>query len=171
MRRLAAGAVLLALAACDRPAATPAAKPAEAAKPAFPAIEASEWAVGMGRNSVELAHFVGGDQAHPDLRLVCAEGDGFLAVLPNFTPVASEERLNIGSGGQVQTLVATKARAGAGVQATGPIADDLLAVFDGGGPISINHGYQNAGPFPAPPEAARRIFTDTCRKLRSQGSV
>lgn len=165
MRLLTAGAVLLTLSACDRPAP----KPAEAAKPALPAIETSEWAVGMGRNSVELAHFPKGDPKRADLRLVCAQGDGFLAVVPGFKPVASEERLNIGSGDQVHTLVATAGKVG--VQATGPIEDALLAVFDSGGPISINHGFQNAGPFPAPPESARRIFTETCRKLRTQGSV
>lgn len=169
MRLLTAGALLLALAGCDRPAPKPAVKPAEAAKPKLPAIKASEWAVGMGRNSVELAHFPKGDQEHADLRLVCAQGDGFLAVVPGFKPVASEERLNIGSGDQVFTLVATAAKAG--VQATAPIEDALLAVFDSGGPININHGFQNAGPFAAPPEGARRIFTETCRKLRSQGSI
>lgn len=159
-RVLAAVAVLLALAACDRPAAK---------APALPPITESPWAIGMGRNSVELVHGVEGNPKAADLRLVCALGDGFLVVVPGFKPVASEERLTIGSGEHAQALVA--APAGTGVQATGPIDDDLLAVFDNGGPISINHGAQNAGPFTAPPEATRRIFADTCRKLRSKGAV
>lgn len=160
----AVGAVLV-LAACERPAAKPSAAPVAA--PVAPA----EWALGMGRTSVEMAHLPpGGDHKTADLRLVCAEGAGFQVSVPGFTPVASEERLTIGSGDHAFALVATAAGT-TGVQATGPIADDLLAVFDSGGPISINHGDQNIGPIPAPPDAARRIFTETCRKLRKEAAV
>ena len=162
---LSAVGAVLALAACDRPAAKPVEAPAAAA-PVAPA----EWALGMGRTSVELAHLpAGGDHKTADLRLVCAAGAGFQVSVPGFTPVASEERLTIGSGDHAFALAATAATTG--VQATGPIADDLLAVFDSGGPISINHGDQNIGPISAPPDAARRIFTETCRKLRKEAAV
>lgn len=155
----------LGLAACERPAETP--TPAAPAKPAA-ARPATEWAFGMGKNSVEMVHFVGGDSNHPDLRLVCAVGQGFLILLPDLKQVDSEERLTLGAGPIAHGLVATPAERG--VQATGGVDDELLAVFESAEPIGVNHGYQNAGPF-EPPAALRRAFADSCRKLRSRGEV
>lgn len=51
----------LGLAACEQRAAE-APKPAAAPTP-------SEWAFGMGKNSVEMVHFIDGDTKNPDLRL------------------------------------------------------------------------------------------------------
>ena len=163
---VAAGA--LALAGCKpEPAAESASAPA--ALPAA-APKAGEWAFGMGRNSVEMVHLPTGDPARPDLRMVCALGDGFLILMPEFKPVASEERLTVGADGEAETLVAVAA-ARRGVQATGPIAEPLLKIIEGGAPLGVNHGSQNAGPFDPPPPAMRRAFTDTCRKLSTQGQI
>ena len=101
-------------------------------------------------------------------RLVCAVGQGFLVLLPGLQQVGSEERLTLGAGAVAHGLVATAAETG--VQATGPIDDELLAVFESAEPIGVNHGYQNAGPF-EPPAALRRAFADSCRKLRARGEV
>lgn len=160
----------LGLVACSPPAEQPAPAPAPAPieTPVAPKPVASEWAFGSGENSVEIVHMIGGDPTQPDLRMVCATGQGFLIVLPKLTQVDSEERLTIGAGSIAHGLVATAAAQG--VQATGPIDEELLSVFDSGEAIGVNHGYQNAGPF-EPPPALRRAFADSCRKLRSRGQV
>jgi len=111
---------------------------------------------------------VDGDPAKPDLRMVCASGQGFLILLPGLKPVDSEERLTLGAGAIAHGFVATAATGG--VQARGPIDEALLSVFESDAPIGINHGYQNAGPF-TPPAALRRAFADICRKLQARGSV
>lgn len=153
-------AAALALAACDRAPDAPA--PKAAAKPS------NEWAFGLGKNSAEIVHLVGGDAGRPDLRMVCAVGQGFLIALPELRPVASEDRLTIGAGAIAHGFAATPAAKG--VQATGPIHQELLAVFDSAEPIGVNHGSQNAGPF-TPPPALRRTFADSCRKLRAIGEI
>lgn len=160
----------LGVVACSPPAGEPAPRPAPELAPVPPAPQkaATEWAYGTGKNSVEIVHLVGGDPARPDLRMVCASGSGFLIILPGLAQVASEERLTIGAGSIAHGFVATAAPEG--VQATGPIDDELLSVFESAEPIGVNHGFQNAGPF-TPPAALRRAFADTCRTLRTRGSV
>ncbi len=160
----------LGVAACSPPAPAPAPKPAPepAPVPAAPQKAASEWAFGTGRNSVEIVHLIGGDSARADLRMVCSAGQGFLILLPGLQQVASEERLTLGAGAIAHGFVATAATRG--VQATGPIDDELLSVFESAEPIGVNHGYQNAGPF-TPPAALRRAFAEQCRQLRARGSV
>lgn len=161
MRILLPVALLLALAAC-KPAEAPPAAP-KAAGPA-----ASDWVFGLGENSVELAHLVDGKPDAPDLRLICARGQGFTLIAPRLPHVASEERLSLGAGDEVTALVA--ARAGGGVQAAGPITRDLLAILASAEPLRFNYGAANAGPF-TPPAAVRRVFQETCRKLQAQGQV
>ncbi|MES2033884.1 MAG: hypothetical protein V4466_06900 [Pseudomonadota bacterium] len=128
-----------------------------------------EWAFGMGRNSVEMVHLPTGKPESADLRLVCAQGDGFLVVLPTFKAVASEERLTIGAGGEAHALAATAAPRG--IQASGPVSEGLLAAIESGAPISVNHGAQSAGPFVSPPEALRRAFADSCRGFVRRGEI
>lgn len=172
MRALLPVLLTLGAVACSPPAAGPAPTPAPGPAPveasARPKPAASDWAFGSGKNSVEIVHMVGGDPARPDLRMVCASGQGFLILLPMLTPVDSEERLTLGAGAIAHGFVATAATRG--VQASGPIDDALLSVFESEEPIGVNHGYQNAGPF-TPPTALRRAFADSCRKLRARGAV
>ncbi|MDP2260694.1 MAG: hypothetical protein Q8J89_13365 [Caulobacter sp.] len=170
MRALVPLLLTLGVVACSPPAEAPAPKPESELAPVPPAPQkaAAEWAYGTGENSVEIVHLVGGDPARPDLRMVCASGQGFLILLPGLTPVDSEERLTIGAGAIAHGLVATAAAQG--VQAKGPIDDELLSVLESAEPIGVNHGFQNAGPF-TPPPALRRAFADTCRKLRTRGAV
>lgn len=162
--------------ACERkPALRPAAEPerpapeAKAAAPAGATKTNSDWAFGRGQNSVEIVHLLNGDASKPNLRLVCAKGAGFLAVAPTLKPVASEERLSLGAGGKSEALVATAAAQG--VQATGPITAELLAIVEGGGALGVNHGAQTLGPLDAPPEGMRRAFADICRGLYRAGEV
>lgn len=97
------------------------------------------------------------------VRLFCPAGSHRLLVnVPSFTPVGSEERMSLGSGGEVVALVADSsgdAQRG-GVSATGPVPDSL-ALLIGGGP-AINYGAQNSGPHPAPPGQAVRAFAAAC---------
>lgn len=171
--RIAAAAItLMALAACGQQPATRAKEGPGAASPEAPrpaVASKSGWVFGMGRNSVEIAHLVGGRPDDIDLRLVCAQGDGFLLLAPKLKPVASEERLTIGAGGDAHALVAAPGKVG--VQAVGPVDETLLKAIESGQPIVINHGAQSAGPYEAPPEALRRGFADTCRKLTRRGEI
>jgi hypothetical protein len=172
MRALVPLLLTLGVVACSPPAAEPAPKPKPEAElapvPPAPQQAAADWAFGKGQNSVEIVHMVGGDPTKPDLRMVCASGQGFLILLPRLKQVPSEERLTIGAGAIAHGFVATPAAEG--VQARGPIDDELLSVFESDAPIGVNHGYQNAGPF-TPPDALRRAFADTCRQLRARGAV
>jgi len=172
MRIALASLALMALAGCDQQPATrakeaPAPSAPEAPRPAV--ASQSGWVFGMGRNSVEIAHLVGGRPDDIDLRLVCAQGDGFLLLAPGLKAVASEERLTIGAGADAYTLVAAAGKVG--VQATGPVDEALLRAIESGQPIAVNHGAQSVGPFEAPPEALRRGFADTCRKLTRRGEI
>ncbi len=156
---------LIGPAACSPPAEK-AAAPAAPAGPA--AATGPEWVFGMGKNSVELTRLIGGKADDPELRLICARGEGFTLLAPKVTAVGSEERLSLGADGAVVALVATTAKAG--VKAAGPIDGDLLAILSGKAPLSLSYGATNAGPF-APPDAARRAFAETCRKLQLSGQV
>lgn len=162
MRVLLPAALVLGLAAC-KPAEAPAARPGDAAP-----APASEWVFGLGKNSVELTHLVGGKADAPDLRLICARGQGFTLMAPRLSHVASEERLSLGAGNKVTALVATKADRG--VQAAAPIGGELLAILSSSEPLTFHYGAASAGPF-TPPAAVRRVFQETCRKLQVQGQV
>ncbi|MFZ5670126.1 MAG: hypothetical protein ACOY4K_11575 [Pseudomonadota bacterium] len=157
MRALLPVAGLLALAACDRPA--PKAPPAAGA----PTTD-SRWAFGLGKASAEMAWLKAPDRPEAGLRLICARGGGMMVEVAAFSPVASEERLSIGAGGQAVALVARSVE-GQPVRATGPVDDALLAVVAGGGAISARYGAQTFGPVEAPPAALRRAFADLCRDM------
>jgi hypothetical protein len=159
-------ALMLGLAACSQPPAKTA-DPA-AGKPAAPPRLPTEWAFGMGKNSVELVHLVGGDARDPDLRMVCAKADGFLILLPRVTPIGSEERLTFGAGDLAHVLVATASKTG--VQATGPVEPALVAILQSDQPLAASYGATNVGPF-APPPALRRAFREACARLQATGHV
>jgi uncharacterized membrane protein len=99
----------------------------------------------------------------PTVRLICPAGEGRLLVnVPAFRPVASEERLSFGSGGEVVALVADVAgdRRRGGVTGAGPVPANLAALI--AGPVAVNYGYQNSGPHPAPPTDLARAFVAAC---------
>lgn len=97
------------------------------------------------------------------VRLACPSGAHRLIVnVPAFRAVGSEERMSLGSGGEVATLVADSSgdRRRGGVSATGPVPDTLARLV--GGPIAVNYGAQGSGPHPAPPARAARAFAAAC---------
>jgi uncharacterized membrane protein len=101
------------------------------------------------------------------VRLFCpAAGNRILVNVPGFRPVASEERLSFGSGGEVVALVADTrgdAQRG-GVTATGPVPEDLAALI--AGRVAVNYGAQNSGPHPAPPADLVQSFVAACSGAR-----
>ncbi len=160
MRALLIGLAGLALAACEAPPAP------DTGAPTPPPTQAPQWAFALGVNSVELAWLTDAATAEAPLRMICARVDGFM-VAATFKHIESEERLSVGAGGDAFALVAVAAEGSGGpfVKATGPIEESLLAAIESGQPISASYGAQTFGPVEAPPEAMRRAFADTCRKL------
>ena len=144
-------------------------KPAPAPAPAPTASGGAHWAFGIGKNSVEMAWVADAATADAPISLVCARGDGIMVVARAFRPIGSEERLTIGAGDDAFALVAVNvADPGATlVRATGPADDALLTAIASGRPISASYGAQHFGPVEAPPQALRRAFADTCRKLNT----
>jgi hypothetical protein len=154
----------LALTACDAPApkSAPAVAPATTPDP-------NGWAFAIGKNSVELAWMT---DALPDaapLRLVCARDSGIMVEVMTLTPIASEERLSIGVGGEPLALAAAPAqtRRGPVIRATGPADEVFLKAVAAGGSVAVSYGAQQYGPVASPGEAMRRAFADTCRKLNA----
>jgi uncharacterized membrane protein len=162
-------AVTLLLAACgDEAAEAPAADPASTVSPSAAPGEdpvvadwaARSWDLQASGEGTALVFPTGGEAA---VRLFCpSESNTILVNVPGFRPVGSEERMTFGSGGEAHTLVADTRgdRQRGGVSATGPVPAGLAALL--GGPVSVNHGSQNAGPFPAPPAGLVRSFVTAC---------
>ena len=97
------------------------------------------------------------------MRLFCPRGENMLKVnVQSFRPVSSEERLTVGSGDSVVTLVAGTQGDPllGGVSGTGEIPDDLAALVNG--QISVNYGAQNSGPHASPPQDLAKNFVTAC---------
>ncbi len=167
-----AAASLLLLGACARPDNAPPAPAndssandavppaANAQAPAQPAPGAG-WDLQSSGEGTALALMAA--PGSPRLRLFCpARGNRILVNVPAFHPVASEERLSFGSGGEVVALVADTAgdRQRGGVSGTGSVPANLAALI--AGPVAINYGAQNSGPHPAPPANLARNFIAAC---------
>lgn len=97
------------------------------------------------------------------MRLFCPSGENILKVnVQSFRPISSEERLTVGSGKSVVTLVAGASGdplLGA-VSGTGEIPTNLAALING--QISVNYGAQNSGPYVSPPEDLAKDFVTAC---------
>lgn len=98
------------------------------------------------------------------LSLSCLSGENRLRVnVPGFTPIGSEERLSLGSGGEVEALVADVAgdHQLGGVSAAGAVPANLTALM--GGPVIASYGSQTSGPHPAGPKDIVESFVSACR--------
>jgi uncharacterized membrane protein len=162
-------AATLLLAACGEEAAErPATDPASTVSPTAAASgdpvvadwAARSWDLQSSGEGTALVFPTCGDSA---IRLFCpADSATILVNVPAFRPVGSEERMTFGSGGEAHTLVADTRgdRQRGGVSAAGAVPGNLAALL--GGPVSVNHGSQNAGPYPAPPAGLVRSFVTAC---------
>lgn len=169
MRSLALIAALsLLLAACGSPpdapntasagaSETPRAGAVPAANAAAPA--APGWRIERAAEGTALALL--GSDGSPTIRLLCAARNLHVDV-PGFRPIASEERLSLGSGNQAVALVAAIARQPRrnGVSAAGATPENLAALI--GGPLSASYGAQTSGPHPAPPAQMAQAFVAAC---------
>jgi uncharacterized membrane protein len=166
-------AASLLLAACGAPADTPAetsnvgtggneSVPPTSASPApAPPQSGARWDLQSNAEgaSLTLLSTPGG----ATVRLICPAADHRLLVnVPGFRPVGSEERLSVGSDGQVAALVANPRgdAARGGVTGAGEAPANLAALI--AGPVAVNYGQQNSGPHPAPPAALARAFVAAC---------
>ena len=177
MRVAPAATLAFALAACggggdaaDPPSEAAAASHAPSPSPGPPESEsapapAARWYLESDKDGATLALQPGG-VAGPGaaIHLSCpAGGNRLLVNLPGVRPIASEERLSFGSGGEVVALVADvngDPRLG-GVTGTAPVPerlDNLIA-----GAITASYGAQRSGPHPAPPRALASAFVAACR--------
>lgn len=144
--RAASLAALLLLAACGKPAEQP--KPA----PAQPAPPPNVWS--GDANALEL--WQDGVQL---LKIECNKAT--LTVHGGeFKPVGSEERMSLGAGDVVITLVATPD--GPAVKGEGPADPDFLRAFEEGRKVAVNYGYQNMGPYEGPPRDLAEPFVAAC---------
>ena len=166
--RFAPAAIALSVAACSAPEAPepppgPAdSKPGRGASRALPSPEPSGgWEAAPTGEGVGLV--LAGEGGKRVLALLCPKGAGDLLVnVPAFRPVGSEERMSFGSGGMVVTLVADSRgdRVRGGVTGSGPRPAELAAILEG--PLAVNYGFQNAGPYAAPPPRLAAGFLAGC---------
>lgn len=134
--------------------------PEDSASPTAAPAEAGGWDLRSSGEGVTLALASGGGAA---LRLSCPAGRRQLTVtVAAFEPIASEERLSIGSGGDAHALVADSRGDGkrGGVTASGPVPANLAALL--AGPVSASYGAQASGPHEAPPADLAAAFVAAC---------
>lgn len=103
------------------------------------------------------------------MSVACLANPARLVVnVPSFSPVGSEDRFALGLGDEPVTLVAdpTRQELRPGVTAEGPIPQNIEALLAGAERWSANYGYQNGGPYPAPPNEATALLATACADLR-----
>lgn len=104
----------------------------------------------------------------PAIRLSCArdpDPDVFQVAVEQIIPISSEDRLSVGFDGEPFALAVTpESLAGpAGLEAAGPITQDLLTVMQTAKVIEGSYGATQFGPYDAPPPAMLASFVQGCR--------
>ncbi|MGI8931826.1 MAG: COG3650 family protein [Sphingomicrobium sp.] len=102
------------------------------------------------------------------IHLFCPSRSGQLVVnVAGFKPVASEERLSVGSGSEVFALVADSGGDAlrGGVTGEAPVPEELATMLVG--PISASYGAQRLGPLPPPEKADQTAFLLACQDKTS----
>lgn len=147
---------LLALAACG-----------PAPPPAGPPAPPSRWSTIVTGAGMALAYAPESASAQtPPIRLSCARDPAeFRVAVEKIIPIGSEDRLSMGFGGEPFALVVTpeSLTAPEGVEATGPITQDLLIVLQTATKIQGSYGATQFGPYDAPPPAMLNAFAQGCR--------
>ena len=121
------------------------------------------WTYVLSEDEASLRH--SGDGTKSTTILSCRT-DGSLAVhVAAFSPVASEERMSIGAGDVVVSLVADFRgdSVRGGVNGEAPVPRELEAIVTNPAGIHVNYGYQTIGPLPAIPAALGERFLKACR--------
>ena len=165
LARVAAVSAVIVLTGCGRGAAPApeATAPEAAAEPSIPAAPLS-W--GVQSSATERSALV---HADPDgvevLRIACRRDPADLFVLaPKLTRIGSEERVTLGAGTELLTLVASPdTPEGAPVQASGQLMPAFLEAVERGDRISVAYGAAQFGPLPSVPDVVRAAFVAGCR--------
>lgn len=161
-------AALLMLGACGQPAEQPKTapeptyRPAQSpvpAKPTAPPPAVLGWThTSSGEGNALVLREDGADV----LRIACIRETGLVVHGEQFKHVGSEERMSVGAGNTVVTLVATGDEDGR-VKGEGPIDADFIRAVGEGRKIAVNYGYQDMGPYNGPPSAVAALFAAGCR--------
>jgi hypothetical protein len=176
--KAAMAAALLALAACEKPAPNTPAPNAETdtvasssdtapqGPPAAPGPSLAgplAWAASSSGEGNAIVLIEGEDTAV--LRIACVRGQGLVVHGERFRHVESEERMSIGAGDTIATLVATAAtdRDPPTVKGEGELDQAFINAVGAGGKIAVNYGYQNMGPFDGPPAQMAQNFVTGCK--------
>ena len=153
-RRNGVCALLLALAACapDEPART------------TDAPTASAWTMQVSA-AAGAALVLRSETGAERLRIACRRQPADLYVVaPVFRQIGSEERLTLGAGDALATLVvAQDTPPGAPLAASGMLTEIFIAAVAAGRPIGASYGASQIAPLAPPPELAAR-FADACRQ-------
>ncbi len=98
------------------------------------------------------------------ISLACFEGREMLVRVAQFSPVGSEERLSVGAGNTVLTLVASPDENNdpPTVKAVGKVNDDFLRAVTEGRKVAANYGAQDMGPLEGPPADMAARFAADC---------
>jgi hypothetical protein len=163
---------LVALAACgerQKPTTTPRepdrlGDPATDRPPAVPLPASTRWRfVASGEGSFLQRTDATGNIV---LTIGCATAPPGVEVgLPRVPRVASEDRVSVGLGADILTLVADLGRARPGVTARGALDDAFLTQLEGATGISALYGTSRIGPFGPPPADQREALLAACRDL------
>jgi hypothetical protein len=164
---------LLALAACDRPEQK-ANAPADGTAPPAVADDGRKtppvlgpslakplaWAASASDEGNSIVLTEGGAAV---LRISCI-GDELVVYGERLKHVGSEERMSVGAGDIIATLVATAAtdRNPPTVKGEGAIDEAFVRAVGEGRKIAVNYGYQNMGPYDGPPAEMAGNFVAAC---------
>ena len=149
---------LLALAACARE---------QPAKPEAPPTALSRWSAIVTGAGMALAYAPESPSAQtPPIRMSCGRDPAvFRVAVDKIIPISSEDRLSVGFDGAPFALAVTPESLAApeGVEAAGPITQDLLVVMQTAKVIQGSYGATRFGPYDAPPPAMLASFAQGCR--------
>ena len=128
-----------------------------------PLAKPLRWAASSSGEGNAIVLIEGEDTAV--LRIACVRGTGLVVYGERLKPVESEERMSVGAGNTVATLVATAAtdRNPPIVRGEGALDQDFIRAVGEGRKIAVNYGYQNMGPFDGPPEEMAQNFVAGCK--------
>lgn len=150
--------MLLALAACGR---------APASDPQAPPAAPSRWSAIVTGAGMALAYAPESPSVQtPPIRLSCARDPAvFQVAVDKIIPISSEDRLSVGFDGAPFALAVTpeSLEAPEGVEAAGPITQDLLVMLQTAKVIQGSYGATGFGPYDAPPPAMLTSFAQGCR--------
>jgi hypothetical protein len=148
----------LLLTGCEGPEGPPAPAPAPAPEPVLTDSPSSPPATADGSVLAFL------DASGVVKATLGCSADGLRIALPMVQPIASEERLSIGTDGEAWALVADLSATGPGVTASGPPDPDLLDRLERGEALFASYGSQSVGPLVAASPDGLQTMISGCRQ-------